>query len=873
MKKVILLALFMPVMAYGQILENFETGDLSKWIFYPSERWKADAYQPVNGQMSLHHTFDNPDVGNDRAGIRIANLHPAEGTTKWTFLIRHGYDPSSLNNWSVFLMSDSDPAAMSVDGTSNGFAVGVNLTGADDTLRLWKVKGNVITPVLSSRINWQTMIGITVPVIIVVERTESGKWTFITYLMDGTPLGTSSGYDNELFNHDWFVISYKYSSTRDRLLWIDDITLEGVFYSDAVVPFVTEFRISGNGSADITLSETPDKEFQNVQNFSINGSENPASSCLKISSLTYRVSFTEAFRNKTLNELRIKKICDASANCLIDTSLFFTPARVEKGDILISEIMADPLPEVNLPGKEYLEIVNRTQFPFNLKGWKLTSGDQEAVFPDIIINPLQYKILCSQTDTSNFSSFGKVIGLPQFFALTDGGRVLCLVDSSGNLIHGVEFSSDWYSNTIKSEGGWSLEIIDINFPFYYRGNWVESEYRKGGTPGRINSVSRPNPDVAFTGIQNVFAKDSSSIVIYFTEPVFDLRVTDIEISSQPSELKYLVSSDPLFRNYLLVPEAPLERGEIFEISVSENLTDFAGNRIDINKFSFGLAEEAEPGDLLFNEIMFNPLPGDPDYIELYNNSDKIIDVSRLFFVSVDDETGDTSRTYQLNTENRCILPGKYYAVTTDRQRILERYPGAAGDLIFEISSLPSMPDDKGHIVLFNRQLDKIDEVVYDQSMHYSLLSGKEGIALEKTDPSGKSLASQNWHSASESSGWGTPGARNSVFTEIPITNENVVLSAASITPDNDGNDDILTIKMKLQGNGNVITATVFDENGSLTKRISENLLAGSEATLIWDCTADDGTPVASGIYIILINLYNDSGKKEQWKKVCSVLRR
>jgi flagellar hook assembly protein FlgD len=79
--------------------------------------------------------------------------------------------------------------------------------------------------------------------------------------------------------------------------------------------------------------------------------------------------------------------------------------------------------------------------------------------------------------------------------------------------------------------------------------------------------------------------------------------------------------------------------------------------------------------------------------------------------------------------------------------------------------------------------------------------------------------------------------------------------------------------MNLQGNGNVITVTVFDENGGYVKKISENLLAGPEAALIWDATADDGTPVATGIYIILINLYNESGKREQWKKVCAVLRR
>ena len=39
-------------------------------------------------------------------------------------------------------MSDAAPATMSPDGGTNGFAIGVNLTGYDDTLRLSKIKDN-----------------------------------------------------------------------------------------------------------------------------------------------------------------------------------------------------------------------------------------------------------------------------------------------------------------------------------------------------------------------------------------------------------------------------------------------------------------------------------------------------------------------------------------------------------------------------------------------------------------------------------------------------------------------------------------------------------------------------------------------------------
>ena len=99
---------------------------------------------------------------------------------------------------------------------------------------------------------------------------------------------------------------------------------------------------------------------------------------------------------------------------------------------------------------------------------------------------------------------------------------LYLSDSTGTLIHGVEYSSDWYRDDLKSKGGWSLEMIDTSFPFYYQGNWIASESKKGGTPGSVNSVSESNPDISFYGIQNVFPDDSATIHIRFSEPVFNL---------------------------------------------------------------------------------------------------------------------------------------------------------------------------------------------------------------------------------------------------------------------------------------------------------------------------------------------------------------
>jgi hypothetical protein len=286
-----------------------------------------------------------------------------------------------------------------------------------------------------------------------------------------------------------------------------------------------------------------------------------------------------------------------------------------------------------------------------------------------------------------------------------------------------------------------------------------------------------------------------------------------------------------------------------------------------------MPDPVQKGDILFNELLFNPFPGEPDYIEFYNCSDRVVNASCLILVSVNDELNDTSAVVSVSPEKRCILPGDYYAITTDKKSLLDRYFSADPDKVFEVTNLPSMPDDEGHLILYSRDLEKIDEVIYDEDMHYSLLSGYEGISLEKIRTNSFSADKSKWHSASEVSGWGTPGAPNSVLSEQPESEDKVVLSSTRITPDNDGNEDFLVIDLKLTGIGNVISITVFDETGSFVKKLTDNLLAGPEASIVWNGTAEDEKLVSTGIYIMLISVFDDSGKIQKWKKVCTVIRK
>lgn len=871
MKKVILVALLLPAMAKGQIVQNFESGDTGKWIQAVNGHWVADTSGSINGRYSLHHFYDDTIRNSDFIGLPLSDLHPSESFTVWSFMLKHGYDPSSSNKWAVYIMSDIDPGSIFNGSPASGYAAGVNMTGSDDTLRLWKIINGKPSVVVTCSVNWQALIGKNRAAKVMVSRNTAGVWDISVFDPEDRKLGSGTGSDDELFSAQWLVISYSYTASCDRLLWMDDIEVTGKFYRDTVPPDVAESRLIDQNTLDIILDEEPAGEVLLPENFSLMpGPVHPSRVSLSTST-TISLEFEDKFINKTTCVLMIGSLCDKKGNCRNETRISFLPVWAEEADIIISEIMADPSPAVSLPENEYLELYNRTRYGFNLEKWTIVSGNRETVLPGIELKAGSYLIICAPEDTSCFKQFGNVLGVKPFPSLTNAGSIITVTDSQGNLIHGVGYSQDMYGDNLKSGGGWSLEMIDTGYPFYSTGNWKASVSVTGGTPGSTNSVSEFNPDPDFAGILNVFPEDSATVTITFSETTGDLSCKSgmIFIDGQP--VTSTSGADPLGSVYTVKPGTCLERGKIYRLEISDDVMDFAGNRAVRRDFSFGIPGNATLHQIEYNELLFNPLPDDVDYIELYNNSPVIADASALLLASVN-EAGEVSVTKSVSEEHRCIIPYSFYVITTDPGKVASRYFSSDRDFIFRASSLPSMPDDKGHLLLLNRQLDIIDEVTYTENMHFELLQENEGVALEKIRHGALSTESENWHSASESSGFGTPGVENSSFLPGSDSGDIVTLSSARISPDNDGWEDILVIDMTFTGNGNVVSATVFNESGRLVKKIAENLFAGNKVTMVWDATGNDGNIVSRGIYIVLIKLYDDKGKKRSWKKVCTVLR-
>ena len=96
-------------------------------------------------------------------------------------------------------------------------------------------------------------------------------------------------------------------------------------------------------------------------------------------------------------------------------------------------------------------------------------------------------------------------------------------------------------------------------------------------------------------------------------------------------------------------------------------------------------------------------------------------------------------------------------ITEDAGAVQRQYLAKDPAAFAVISSMPSLPNDKGDLCFLNAQGAIIDELDYDEHWQFPLINNDEGVALERIDYNKPTQDAANWHSAATSAGYGTPG--------------------------------------------------------------------------------------------------------------------
>jgi hypothetical protein len=560
---------------------------------------------------------------------------------------------------------------------------------------------------------------------------------------------------------------------------------------------------------------------------------------------------------------------------LVLTIFYYTSVLAQQRfDIVIEEIMADPAPQVSLPNVEYVEIKNVSGHDINLQGWRLsTSSAISGAFANYILPMDSFLVLTTTGGAASFTSYGRVLGVSSFPALTNDGTTLSLTNKDGQIIHFVSYNISWYQNTVKEDGGWSLEMIDTHNPCSGQSNWKSSIDNSGGSPGKKNSIDAVNKDAKAPAVKNIFAKDNTTIVLQFDEAVDSANAVDAaHYSINPSIAfsAFTVTSND-FTEVELKLNSALSASSIYTLTVS-GIKDCAGNESSSEQLKIGLPQDAALSDIIINEILFNPKPDGFDYVEFYNKSSKIIDAGRLY-IGNRNSSGVVSSLKKLSEQPVYIFPGDYVVVTEDINSLQKNYLVKNAAAVLVVSSMPSLPDDKGAVVLTNFQGAVVDELNYLDDWHFALIADAEGVSLERVDPEKPTQNADNWHSAASTVGYGTPTYKNSQYKQTDNITATIEVTPKIFSPDNDGIDDIATIQYQINETGYVANITIFDASGRMVKHLVKNATLGLKGSWVWDGLDEKGQKLLIGNYIIYTEIFNLQGKKKQFKNVAVLARR
>ena len=570
------------------------------------------------------------------------------------------------------------------------------------------------------------------------------------------------------------------------------------------------------------------------------------------------ITFSSNLQPETTYTLSQNNLQDCEGNYSSISLEIYLGKTPEFGDLILTEILADPDPVVQGIPSEFIEIFNKSSHTLELKGLAINSSVFEG---SQLLLPNEYLVLGDVTESLSFLSVTNKLLIPSFPTLTNSGMLLEL-SLNGMHLDSLRYSIDWFNNSLKANGGWSLELVNPNLPCSNARNWKPCENDSGNTPEEQNSVFSNSPDLAVPELLYITAEDSTA-VLHFNEPVTldgDLFQEEILVGNFTLENT---------STQIILNTSALLNSEIFTYTL-HGISDCSGNSLTIS-FEWGYPEDASASNLVINEILFNPYVGGSDFIELLNTSSNSVCIQNLSVANGYLNSGSESET--ATSEGRIILPHEFIVFTEDGNDLGSLYPSIQPKNIICVNALPAFNNASGTCVIYSDQNEIIDELNYTESMHFQLLSSFEGVSLERLSSELPSSQESNWHSASEASGYATPGIENSQAVSIENMNGDFSLSTQIFSPDNDGLEDVIQFHYSNLKSGSIGNLTIYSDRGIRVKRLMRNEYLSSEGNAIWDGLTDEGDPLEIGIYIATFEAFNEDGITVRHKRDFTLARK
>lgn len=847
--------LFCCKCAFSQTDDNFSDGDFSQ-----NPTWNGQtATFKVNPSKQLQTV-----VSTAAQTVYLSTANEIALNVKWQFLIRMDFDPSTTNQLRIYLISDKPDLKSAL----NGYFIQTGESGSTDSYDLYKQTGTTVTKIIEGAAKPRSNAS-QVLTRFEVNRTSAGEWDLRTDITGGTNFVSEGRVNDKTYiSTGFFGFQCKYTASRSAGFFFDDVKV-GKLVVDNQAPKLISAMVIDSTTVEIVFDEAIDSvSAKKPQNYLLNA-VNPIKVTTAVDATKYILKFPKAFETGSYI-LSVTNITDLNGNIISanNTSSFnYTkPYSVKLNDIVINEVFADPNPQIDLPGLEFIELFNTTDKDISLKGWAYSDAISKYTFGNDIIKSGEYLLLCAKADTNEFKSFGKTIGISPWPSLNNSGDVLSLKNEKGLMINTVSYADSWYKIAEKKSGGWSLELINPKALCSGIQNWSASNDKSGGTPGRQNSLHDTGTSAEPLKLLNAEILDSITVLLTFNRFADSLSLSNPAHYSANNTVGKPTSAKPVspyFEQVVLNFPSPFVRGNTFTITATE-IGDCSGSLIPSNnsQAEFSYLKQIRKNDILVNEILFNPRPNGVDFVEIYNNTDHTLDLEDLRIATVAKDTLSSIKT--LSDKPSLLLAGAYSVLTTNPTNIKEEYTTENSNAFLKIASMPSFNDDAGTVILLTNKT-QIDRFDYSNKMHFKLIKDAEGVSLERSSFKNTANEPGNFRSAASTSGFATPGYKNSQFLEMGNDDE-FSLASKTLSPDNDGFEDVLQINYKLIQPGMVANLTIYNDQGILIKKLIRSQTLSSEGTFIWDGFNETAQKAQTGIYIVYAEIFDAGGTVKKFRK-------
>lgn len=865
MRKTLLFLLFLSVkLAFGQFRDNFDDGD-----FTLNPTWA--------GQTTLFRVNQNKQLKTSISAVAqtvtLSTKNSLAKNVRFEFSLSLDFDPSSTNLVRIYLVSDQ----ADLNRNLNGYFLQIGETGASDSYDLYRQTGSSIVKVIDgppknrSNPNYlSTKFRVT--------RDEFGKWELYSSDDGGANFVQEGSTVDQIFSStQFFGIYCRYTATRSEGFTFDDFSVEELV-ADTKPPELLQISMIDSQTVAAVFSEALDPTSALLLDSYSFGQLGLSPARISFGSNAETIHFYFGIPLPTgWFSLTANKISDLNGNVSgkLNASYFYVvPYPAKKGDVVLNELFADPSPSVGLPGAEFVELWNQSDQYILLKGWKYKDATTTFTFGADTLAPHGYLILCPLADQEQFKRYGKVKGIAPWPSLNNDRDQLSLYNEQGDLIDEVVYNDTWYKDAIKKQGGYSLELIDPQNRCKGIQNWQGSLNPEGGSPGRQNSVFK----------QQLNGKNPNflSVTVFNDTTVFLNFDTELDSADAAQVSKYHLNngvgnpisvrlSTPDFKQIQLHFSQPLKKGEAYEVFFKQ-FCDCGGNAVQQSNFPIKIftAKDAFKNDILITEVLFNPKPGGVDFVEIYNNTDHVLDLSRLALASVDAK-GEISSQKIISSATLFLPERQFWILSTAYDKVRSFYHVENEQNHSNLPAFPAFSNASGTVVLV-RDNELIDRFDYREDMHFSLLRDVKGVSLERISLERATNEVGNFRSSPQALGFATPGYKSS-SSAVEGATDKIWLSAESFSPDGDGIDDVLQVNYVFMGKDLVASCTIFDVKGREIRRLLNNGTIPDSGSLVWDGKTSKGIAANLGIYVVKMEFFSTSGKRTKLEQVVALVNK